>query len=89
MPYSPQTLDGPIVLNWTKQEIMNKETGLILIGSSVNLLSVKENHLPRHLSYVKLRSRLGGGKGMEIDVEGGAGKECWICESKWWTGQKV
>ena len=40
-------------------------------------------------SYVKLRSRIGGGKGMEIDVEGGAGKERWICESKWWTGRKV
>jgi len=42
-----------------------------------------------HFSYVKLRSRLGGGKGMEIDVEGGAGKERWICESKWWIGRKV
>ena len=45
--------------------------------------------MPWHFSYVKLRSRLGGGKGMEIDVEGGAGKECWICESKWWSGRKV
>ena len=45
--------------------------------------------LPWHFSYVKLRSRLGGGKGMEIDVEGGAGKERWICESKWWIGRKV
>ena len=44
--------------------------------------------LPWHFSYVKLRSRPGGGKGMEIDVEGGAGKERWICESKWWTGRK-
>ena len=26
---------------------------------------------------------------MEIDVEGGAGKERWICESKWWIGRKV
>ena len=26
---------------------------------------------------------------MEIDVEGGAGKERWICESKWWIGKKV
>ena len=45
--------------------------------------------LPWHFSYVKLRSRVGGGKGMEIDVEGGAGKERWICESKWWVGRKV
>ena len=45
--------------------------------------------LPWHFSYVKLRSRLGGGKGMEIDVEGGAGKKRWICESKWWVGRKV
>jgi hypothetical protein len=45
--------------------------------------------LPWHFSYVKLRSKLGGGKGMEIDVEGGAGKERWICESKWWIGRKV
>ncbi|MCK5642066.1 MAG: hypothetical protein KAJ19_14775 [Gammaproteobacteria bacterium] len=26
---------------------------------------------------------------MEIDVEGGAGKERWICESNWWVGRKV
>ncbi|MEA1900623.1 MAG: hypothetical protein U9N47_07645 [Thermodesulfobacteriota bacterium] len=45
--------------------------------------------LPWHFSYVKLRSRLGGGSGMEIDVEGGAGKERWICESKWWVDRKV
>ena len=45
--------------------------------------------LPWHFSYVKQRSRLGGGRGMEIDVEGGAGKERWICESKWWIGRKV
>jgi len=45
--------------------------------------------LPWHFSYVRLRSKLGGGKGMEIDVEGGAGKERWICESKWWIGRKV
>ena len=54
------------------------------------LFHSKENiTLPWHFSYVKLRSRLGGGKGMEIDVEGGAGKERWICESKWWIGRKV
>ena len=46
-------------------------------------------HVPRHFSYVKLRSKVGGGKGMEIDVEGGAGKERWIYESKWWIGRKV
>ncbi len=51
--------------------------------------SKKDITLPWHFSYVKLRSRLGGGKGMEIDVEGGAGKERWICESKWWVGRKV
>jgi hypothetical protein len=51
--------------------------------------SKKDITLPWHFSYVKLRSRLGGGKGMEIDVEGGAGKERWICESKWWIGRKV
>ncbi len=51
--------------------------------------SEKDITLPWHFSYVKLRSKLGGGKGMEIDVEGGAGKERWICESKWWTNRKV
>jgi len=51
--------------------------------------SKKDITLPWHFSYVKLRSRLGGGKGMEIDVEGGAGKERWICESKWWVGRKL
>ncbi|MBW2741596.1 MAG: hypothetical protein JRE64_22760 [Deltaproteobacteria bacterium] len=51
--------------------------------------SKKDITLPWHFSYVKLRSRLGGGKGMEIDVEGGAGKERWICESKWWVGRKI
>ena len=51
--------------------------------------SKKDITLPWHFSYVKLRSKLGGGKGMEIDVEGGAGKERWICESKWWIDRKV
>ena len=51
--------------------------------------SKEDISIPWHFSYVRLRSRLGGGKGMEIDVEGGAGKECWICESKWWSGRKV
>ena len=26
---------------------------------------------------------------MEIDVEAAAGKEMWICESKWWRGRKA
>ena len=51
--------------------------------------SKKDITLPWHFSYVKLRSRLGGSKDMEIDVEGGAGKERWICESKWWIDRKV
>jgi len=51
--------------------------------------SKEDISLPWHFSYVRLRSKLGGGKGMEIDVEGGAGKERWICESKWWVDRKV
>ena len=45
--------------------------------------------LPWHFSYVKLRTRLAGGPGQALDVEGGAGKERWICESKWWSGRKA
>ncbi len=45
--------------------------------------------IPWHFSYVKLRTRLGTGEDVEIDVEGGAGKERWICESKWWLGKKA
>jgi len=26
---------------------------------------------------------------MEIDVEAAAGREMWICESKWWRGRKA
>ena len=48
--------------------------------------SKKDITIPWHFSYVKLRTIL---QNMEIDVEGGAGKERWICESKWWTGKKV
>jgi len=33
--------------------------------------------------------RLGAVSDMEIDVEAAAGKEMWICESKWWKGKKV
>jgi len=46
----------------------------------------KDITIPWHFSYVKLRTIF---QNMEIDVEGGAGKERWICESKWWQGRKV
>ena len=48
--------------------------------------SKKDITIPWHFSYVKLRTIF---QNMEIDVEGGAGKERWICESKWWQGRKV
>ncbi|MDL1979308.1 MAG: hypothetical protein LWX52_14655 [Deltaproteobacteria bacterium] len=48
--------------------------------------SKKDIAIPWHFSYVKLRTIF---QNMEIDVEGGAGKERWICESKWWQGRKV
>ena len=51
--------------------------------------SKKDVTIPWHFSYVKLRTRLGMGEDVEIDVEGGAGKERWICESKWWLGKKA
>ena len=39
--------------------------------------------------HVGKGSRFGLGRYRKIDVEGGAGKERWICESKWWQGRKV
>jgi len=45
-------------------------------------------HVPR-FSYIDQRSRLGAGKGLEIDVFAAAGIEVWIAESKWWSGDKV
>jgi len=51
--------------------------------------SKKDLILPWRFSYIWLRTRLGGGKGMEIDLYGAAGAEVWIGESKWWLGRKV
>ncbi len=40
-------------------------------------------------NYVRLRERLGPGKGAEIDVHAAAGIEQWVAESKWQLGRKV
>ncbi len=45
--------------------------------------------VPWHFNYIHHRTRLGPSPDMEIDVEAAAGKEMWICESKWWRGRKV
>jgi len=51
--------------------------------------SPKDIRMPNRFSYIDQRSRLGAGKGMEIDIFAAAGIEVWIAESKWWSGQKV
>ncbi len=45
--------------------------------------------LSRHFSYIRHRVRLKSGKGQEIDVLGAAAGDIWICQSKWWTKEKV
>ncbi len=45
--------------------------------------------IPDRFIYIWHRTRLGAAADMEIDVEAAAGKEMWICESKWWKGKKV
>jgi hypothetical protein len=45
--------------------------------------------IPWHFSYIWHRTRLKAGKGQEIDVLGAAGGDIWVCQSKWWTKDKV
>ncbi len=45
--------------------------------------------VPWHFNYIRHRTRLGPASDMELDVEAAAGKEMWICESKWWRGRKA
>ena len=45
--------------------------------------------IPWHFSYIHHRTRLKAGKGQEIDVLGAAGGDIWVCQSKWWTKEKV
>ena len=51
--------------------------------------SVEDVAIPHRFVYIRHRTRLGAAPDMEIDVEAAAGKEMWICESKWWRGRKV
>ena len=59
----------------------------ILPGRFFN--SEQEVAIPRRFSYIRHRVRLKAGKGQEIDVFGAAGGDLWICQSKWWTMEKV
>ena len=45
--------------------------------------------IPDRFVYIWHRTRLGAASDMEIDVEAAAGKEMWICESKWLHGKKA
>ena len=45
--------------------------------------------MPRQFSYVYHRVRFGSGAGKEVDLFGAAGSEIWVCQSKWWTQDKV
>lgn len=45
--------------------------------------------IPWRFSYIRHRVRLQAGKGQEIDVLGAAGGDIWVCQSKWWTKNKV
>jgi len=51
--------------------------------------SAEDIPVPWHFNYIAHRTRLGAASDMEIDVEAAAGKEMWICESKWWRGKKA
>ncbi len=45
--------------------------------------------ISRRFNYIRHRVRLGAGKGQEIDVLGAAAGDIWICQSKWWTKEKI
>ncbi|MCP4405949.1 MAG: hypothetical protein GY801_52735 [bacterium] len=45
--------------------------------------------MPRQFSYIHHRVRFGSGVGKEVDLFGAAGSEFWVCQSKWWTQDKV
>ncbi|MBL7062707.1 MAG: hypothetical protein ISS49_00680 [Anaerolineae bacterium] len=51
--------------------------------------SPEDIQMPDRFIYIDHRSRMGAGKGMEIDIYAAAGLEVWIAESKWWSGHKV
>jgi len=40
-------------------------------------------------NYIDLRSSMGAGKGLKIDIFGAAGLEVWLGQSKWWSNRKV
>ncbi len=66
----------------------------ILWNSQEKTLPGRYFHAPEDIrvprfSYIDQRSRLGAGKGLEIDVFAAAGPEVWIAESKWWHDDKV
>lgn len=66
----------------------------ILWNSQEKTLPGRYFHAPEDIrvprfSYIDQRSRLGAGKGLEIDVFAAAGPEVWIAESKWWRDDKV
>ncbi len=66
----------------------------ILWNSQRKTLPGKYFHSPDDIQmpdfiYIDQRSRLGAGKGLELDIFATAGPEVWIAESKWWTSEKV
>ncbi|MCP4221022.1 MAG: hypothetical protein GY765_40710 [bacterium] len=51
--------------------------------------SDEDIQMPWPFFFVHHRRRLRSGKGQEIDLVGAAGKEVWVCQSKWVTGDPV
>lgn len=51
--------------------------------------SAEDVQMPDRFIYIAHRSRIGAGKGMEIDIYASAGLEVWIAESKWWNNRRV
>jgi len=56
--------------------------GLCLPGCHFH--SSEDIRMPDRFIYIDQRSRLGAGKGLELDIFATAGLEVWIAQSKWW-----
>jgi hypothetical protein len=51
--------------------------------------SDEDIEMPWRFIYVRQRMRFEAGEDKEVDVIGAAGGDYWVCQSKWWTQDKV
>ncbi len=51
--------------------------------------SAEDIEMPWRFIYVRHRVRIESGKGREIDVIGAAGREVWVCQSKWVKDDRI